>query len=90
MLDDKNLKQDGKTKDNLNADAYINNTNKIKIIVNADDLGICEERDAAIFELYKNGSISSASILVNGINFENSVSRAKELKMPLGLHLNLT
>lgn len=66
------------------------NTDSIKIIVNADDLGICKERDDGIFELYTKGIISSSSILVNGINFESSIKKAKELKIPLGLHLNLT
>jgi predicted glycoside hydrolase/deacetylase ChbG (UPF0249 family) len=53
-------------------------------------LGICEERDTAIFNLFEKGLISSASILVNGINFKNALKKAKELNMPLGLHLNLT
>ena len=62
----------------------------MKFIINADDLGICEERDSAIFELFEKGYISSASILVNGLNFVNALEKAKKIKMPLGLHLNLT
>jgi predicted glycoside hydrolase/deacetylase ChbG (UPF0249 family) len=64
--------------------------NHLNIIVNADDLGICLERDEAIFELYSKGIVTSASILVNGKNFENSVIKAKNMNMPLGMHLNLT
>jgi len=63
---------------------------KIKIIINADDLGICKERDEGIFELYINGLISSTSILMNVINSINSIRKAKELNVNLGIHLNLT
>ena len=66
------------------------NNNKKFLIINADDFGICDERDKGIFELFKKGCISSASILINGNNFENSIIEAKFLKMDLGLHLNLT
>lgn len=62
----------------------------LKFIINADDMGLCEERDMAIFELYSKGLISSSSILVNGFNFEKSIELARQLNMPLGLHLNLT
>jgi len=64
--------------------------NPLNIILNADDLGICTERDEAIFELYSKGIITSASILVNGKNFQTSITNAKLINMPLGLHLNLT
>jgi predicted glycoside hydrolase/deacetylase ChbG (UPF0249 family) len=65
-------------------------TDSLKIIVNADDLGICKERDEGIFELYTKRIISSSSILVNGENFENSIKKVRQMRMPLGLHLNLT
>ena len=48
---------------------------ELKFIINADDLGICVERDTAIFDLFEKGLISSASILVNGINFKNAFTR---------------
>jgi len=75
---------------NDNFDYKIEKSENFKIIINADDMGLCEERDNAIFELYLEGHISSASILVNGFNFRKSIERAREIKMPLGLHLNLT
>lgn len=62
---------------------------KLNFIINADDLGICEERDRGVFELFEKG-ITSATIIVNTPNFKNSIKKAKELKLPLGLHLNLT
>jgi predicted glycoside hydrolase/deacetylase ChbG (UPF0249 family) len=63
---------------------------KRKLIVNADDFGIGEERDRGIIELFEQGCISSCSILVNGVNFENSIKIAREIGFPVGLHLNLT
>ncbi len=63
---------------------------KINLIVNADDIGLCHERDEGIFQLFDNKCISSGSILINGDNFENSIRIAKEKKLPLGIHINLT
>lgn len=60
------------------------------VIVNADDLGLCEERDKGIFELFEKKAISSASIMVNGSSFESAILQSKRLNMPLGIHLNLT
>jgi len=60
------------------------------LIINADDLGICIERDSGIFELFEKKLISSASIMVNGASFESAVRKARELRLPLGIHLNLT
>ncbi len=74
----------------INHSEVLNIKNSINIIVNADDLGICAERDEGIFELYSLGVISSSTILVNAVNFENSIIKAKLIRMPLGLHLNLT
>lgn len=54
---------------------------KINWIINADDLGICKERDDGIFELFNKGFISSSSILVNSDNFESSVNRAQNENM---------
>jgi predicted glycoside hydrolase/deacetylase ChbG (UPF0249 family) len=61
-----------------------------KIIINADDLGICSDRDRGIFELFRNGHISSATALINFPNSQNSIEKAKQLSYPIGLHLNLT
>lgn len=61
-----------------------------RIIVNADDLGVSASRDAGIFECFRAGAISSASLLVDGIDAEAAVREATALDLPLGLHLNLT
>jgi len=73
-----------------NSTLKIKSSNSLKFIINSDDMGLCEERDSAIFELYSKGLISSASILVNGFNFIKAIENAREIKMPLGLHLNIT
>lgn len=61
-----------------------------QLIINADDLGVSAARDAGIFESFTAGAISSASLLVDGVDAEAAAHRAVELDLPLGLHLNLT
>ncbi len=65
--------------ENLNTEKgdYYDSQKTPKFIINADDLGICKERDQGIFELAQQGCISSATILVNCVNFEESVQRQK-------------
>jgi len=60
------------------------------LIINADDLGYSHHRDAGIFAAYRNGYISSASLLVNGTTSREAAKRAREIGMPVGLHLNLS
>ena len=63
----------------------------MRIIVNADDLGIRPEVNEAIFELMSRQRISSATLLANGAAAEHA---ARELhRFPscsFGAHLNLT
>ena len=61
------------------------------IIVNADDLGISREVNAAIFELMARHRISSATIMANGPAFEHAVREVRSLGgRSFGVHLNLT
>jgi len=60
------------------------------LIVNADDLGYSARRDEGIFEAFKEGCVTSASLLVNAYSSATAASTAVSLKLPLGLHLNLT
>jgi predicted glycoside hydrolase/deacetylase ChbG (UPF0249 family) len=63
----------------------------VRLIVNADDLGSSRKVNDAIFELMKSGSLSSASILVNGRAFGEAVSRIAEFPgCSFGIHLNAT
>jgi predicted glycoside hydrolase/deacetylase ChbG (UPF0249 family) len=60
------------------------------LIINADDFGYCPKRDQAIIELYQKKSISSTSLLVNGMNVYQACLQAKFYHLPMGIHLNLT
>jgi predicted glycoside hydrolase/deacetylase ChbG (UPF0249 family) len=62
----------------------------IDLIVNADDLGVSEATNAAIFELVDRGIVSSTTILTNGLAFEDAVGRIEAVRRPLsvGVHLN--
>ena len=62
----------------------------IRLIINADDFGYCPERNRAIGDLFKSKSISSTSLLVNGIEAENACRLADSIDLPMGLHWNLT
>ena len=60
------------------------------LIINADDFGYCPKRDAAIVDLFKQKSICSTSLLVNGDNVHQACSYARIHNIPMGIHLNLT
>ena len=61
----------------------------MKIIVNADDLGISYEINDAIFDMMDLGRVTSATILANGPAMEDAVNRAKFFpRCSFGVHLN--
>ena len=62
----------------------------IRLIINADDFGYCSARNRAIVELFRNKSISSSSLLVNGVEAASACRLAETFELPLGLHWNLT
>ena len=64
-----------------------------RLIVNADDLGADESRNAGIFEAVEAGAVTAVSILVNGPAFPDALERiAAEARggISFGIHLNLT
>lgn len=64
-----------------------------QLIVNADDLGADEARNAGIFEGIREGSVTSVSILANGPALEDALPQIKSLKekkISWGIHLNLS
>lgn len=61
-----------------------------RLIINADDLGSGSERDRGIFESFSSGIVTSASLLANGPSFASAVATARELQLPIGVHLNLS
>jgi predicted glycoside hydrolase/deacetylase ChbG (UPF0249 family) len=63
----------------------------MRIIVNADDLGMSATVNDAIFELMSAGLISSATILANGPSVRDALTRLQQFPgCSFGAHLNLT
>jgi predicted glycoside hydrolase/deacetylase ChbG (UPF0249 family) len=61
----------------------------ISLIVNADDLGSNPDRDRGILQAFREGIVTSASLLANGQSFLAASAQVKELRLPVGVHLNL-
>jgi predicted glycoside hydrolase/deacetylase ChbG (UPF0249 family) len=64
-----------------------------RLIVNADDLGADDARNAGIVEAMQAGVVTAASILVNGPAFEDCLQRISSAgfnHISFGVHLNLT
>lgn len=62
-----------------------------KIIFNADDFGISQGVNQAIFEAYQKGVLNSASLMVNQKYAEEAVEMKQQMPgLDLGLHVNLT
>lgn len=62
----------------------------IRLIVNADDLGISPNRDRGLFRAFAAGIVSSASLLANGEDFAAAAAEARAAGLPVGVHLNLS
>ncbi|MBF0500010.1 MAG: ChbG/HpnK family deacetylase [Candidatus Riflebacteria bacterium] len=63
--------------------------NPIRLVINADDLGLSDEVDAGIFESINCGVVTSATLLVNP-PFTADISRFLNTGASIGLHFNLT
>jgi predicted glycoside hydrolase/deacetylase ChbG (UPF0249 family) len=63
----------------------------IRIVVNADDLGISEAVNEAIFRRLENRTVTSATILSNGPFTAQAIERVRRFpECSFGVHLNLT
>jgi chitin disaccharide deacetylase len=63
----------------------------MRIIINADDLGLSPQVNDGIFELMTRGLITSATILANAPFLEDAADRIPQFpKCSFGVHLNLT
>lgn len=62
----------------------------IRLVINADDLGLHPRIDEGIFRAHAEGAVTSASLLATGPSAPEAVRRARREKLPLGLHLCLT
>ncbi|MBB5189518.1 hypothetical protein HNQ50_000228 [Silvimonas terrae] len=60
------------------------------VIVEATDVGMQPDIDAAAFELIDSGSIQTVALLPTGNNFSSAAQRAISLKMTVGITLALT
>ncbi|GAB6082782.1 hypothetical protein JCM30471_16960 [Desulfuromonas carbonis] len=60
----------------------------IRLIINADDLGSGPGRDRGILRAFRDGVVTSASLLANGPSFESAARAALEGGLPVGVHLN--
>src|SRR5579875_1930503 len=59
------------------------------VIINADDLGISEEVNAAIFDLMERGAVTSATLIANAPAFESAALRARSFpSCSFRIHLN--
>ena len=62
-----------------------------RLIINADDLGLNDLITDAIIDSYKNGIVTSSTIMVNMPGFEYAVKKIQEVPMlGVGIHFNLT
>lgn len=62
----------------------------IRLVVNADDLGLHPRIDEGIFRAHASGILTSATLLVTGRTAIESVARARATGLALGVHLALT
>jgi predicted glycoside hydrolase/deacetylase ChbG (UPF0249 family) len=62
----------------------------IRLVVNADDLGLHPRIDEGIFRAHAEGIVTSASLLVAGRTSPKAARAARDVGLPLGVHLCLT
>lgn len=62
------------------------------LVINADDLGICESTNRAIAEAHEHGVLTSASLMANGPAFEHAIEEVVRgcPRLGVGLHVCLT
>ncbi len=59
-----------------------------RLIVNADDLGLCAEVNAGILRAHREGIVTAASLLATGRGFDNAVLRLRGApRLEVGVHL---
>jgi len=62
----------------------------IRLVVNADDLGLHPSIDAGILRAHRQGIVTSTSVLVTGRSAAAAIAQAKAQDLPVGIHLSLT
>lgn len=62
-----------------------------QLIINADDFGLTAKINEAVLKCHKNGTLTSATIMANGLALEEAIKIAKNHPaLGVGIHLNLT
>ena len=62
-----------------------------RLVINADDFGFCESVNHGIIRAYREGVVSSTTIMANMPGFEHAVGLLKQNPdLPVGVHLNIT
>ena len=62
-----------------------------QLIVNADDFGLTENVNRGILDAYRDGIVTSTTLLANGMAFESAVAAGKQFhRLGIGVHLNLS
>jgi len=62
-----------------------------RIIVNADDLGLCASVNTAIFKVFRAGNLGSATLMVNMPGTDDAVRRLRDHSgLAVGLHFCIT
>lgn len=62
----------------------------IRLVVNADDLGLHPSIDAGILRAHREGIVTSTTALVTGRSAAKAIAEAKAQGLPIGVHLCLT
>lgn len=60
-----------------------------KLIINADDFGLCESVNESIIDCFIQKNITSATLMVNMLSTNHALELAIKFKLPIGLHFNL-
>lgn len=60
-----------------------------RLIINADDFGLSEGVNKGIVECFRNGVLTSATLMANGDGFDDARSILKTHSIPTGVHLNI-
>lgn len=61
-----------------------------RLIVNADDFGMCVGVNAGIVRAHQTGIVTSTTLMANGLAFEDAVARSRDApRLGVGIHLVL-
>ena len=83
-------KQTNNDFDKISQTLGFESTDKL-LIIHADDLGLCESVNSATFESFKNGSISSASVMMTTYEVNEVASFTNNNQnYDIGIHLTVT